>query len=71
MGQASSKTRNPHLDQVLVWTIFVKKQKWSIATLPIPLRKGIKVSQGDEETSNINIGTLAKSATQKKYNICH
>ena len=65
MGQASSKTRNPHLDQVLVWTIFVKKQKWSIATLPIPLRKGIKVSQGDEETSNINIGTLAKSATQK------
>ena len=61
MGQPfSSKKRHPHLDDVLVWTIFVKKQKWALTSLPVSHRKGTIVTQGETAT-----GTLSKTTSQR------
>jgi hypothetical protein len=63
MGSSTSKKRSPHLDDVLLWTVFVKKQKWSLATLPLSLQKGTLVTQKTGKTTVR--GTLVKTTSQR------
>ena len=63
MGSSTSKKRSPHLDDVLLWTVFVKKQKWSLATLPLSLQKGTLVTQKTDKTTVR--GTLVKTTSQR------
>ena len=63
MGSSISKKRDRHLDEVLVWTLFVKKQKWSLSTLPLSIPKGTKVTQ--KRGKKIYEGRLAKSTSQR------
>lgn len=59
LSVAKRRQRHPHLDEVMVWTLHVKKQKLALGSLPIRLAKGLKVTQ------NGATGTLVKKTSQR------